>query len=591
MKRQNIWKKCISLFLCLFLIMVSGSTLLMTVESPLQEVLAAEKSDSDSEEEGKKTEKESNKTDATEEDKKEDISGEEMQGKRKTKVSVKIKNNPTYSDEKVDPEDFLTVEVKEIVSGEIVKNPELRYNFYTRSGSSSEPSDSDYLTSVPKNVGDYWVQVYYKGDAGRKAATSGYRQFSIGQATPKIVFATNMTDDTCIGDTIRITVQLQIPGKNNMVEKPNGQVVFYAAGELIGTVKFEDGKASVDYVLASGKNTISAEFVPSKVKGTENNLRRSSGVLKDIEGKKKDQDSQEGGAIRKVYGAKPFKLDLSNENGTGAYTFESSDKSVATVAADGTVTILHPGNTKITVTKAADDTYNASTAVYELTVIKGENTDKPKKIVEKEVTTDKIVVNVVEGQEYSVDGGKNWNTTGIFKKLKANKEYTVITRLCETEYYAASSKTAYLKLKTSKQKLDKVDQDKDSGHSSNQNFGLGTGNKVNSLKGNDSQQVTTANRVGGTASSTSKEGTRKVNTLGKEEGQTAVEEETEESTPKEEATSTEAEETTTEGEVEEEQKEELKRSSTATVKAGMSVLILALAALTFIYFNKRETNL
>lgn len=59
---------------------------------------------------------------------------------------------------------------------------------------------------------------------------------------------------------------------------------------------------------------------------------------------------------------------LSGGSGTGALTFTSSDESVATVAADGTITVIAAGSTTITATKAGDDTYLANSASYVLTV-------------------------------------------------------------------------------------------------------------------------------------------------------------------------------------------------------------------------------
>jgi len=51
-----------------------------------------------------------------------------------------------------------------------------------------------------------------------------------------------------------------------------------------------------------------------------------------------------------------------------SYTYESSNESVATVASDGTVTLVGEGTTNITATYAGDGTYSSSSAVYALTV-------------------------------------------------------------------------------------------------------------------------------------------------------------------------------------------------------------------------------
>ena len=57
-------------------------------------------------------------------------------------------------------------------------------------------------------------------------------------------------------------------------------------------------------------------------------------------------------------------------NSTGAKTFDSSDKSVATIDSTGKITIVGAGTTKITGSTAANDAYSASSAEMTLTVNK-----------------------------------------------------------------------------------------------------------------------------------------------------------------------------------------------------------------------------
>lgn len=54
-----------------------------------------------------------------------------------------------------------------------------------------------------------------------------------------------------------------------------------------------------------------------------------------------------------------------------AVTYTSSDTAVATIDADGTITLLAAGTTAITAASAATSTYSASSASYALTVVKG----------------------------------------------------------------------------------------------------------------------------------------------------------------------------------------------------------------------------
>jgi endo-1,4-beta-D-glucanase Y len=71
----------------------------------------------------------------------------------------------------------------------------------------------------------------------------------------------------------------------------------------------------------------------------------------------------------KEYGSASFTKAITNTgSGTGTISYDSSDKSVATVSGDGAVTIVKVGETTITATKASDGTYASATAEYTLTV-------------------------------------------------------------------------------------------------------------------------------------------------------------------------------------------------------------------------------
>lgn len=71
--------------------------------------------------------------------------------------------------------------------------------------------------------------------------------------------------------------------------------------------------------------------------------------------------------VYKRINAEAFVNTLSN-NSDGAVSYESSNTEVATIAADGTVTIVAEGDATITVNVAASDKFNAGTASYNLHV-------------------------------------------------------------------------------------------------------------------------------------------------------------------------------------------------------------------------------
>ena len=95
--------------------------------------------------------------------------------------------------------------------------------------------------------------------------------------------------------------------------------------------------------------------------------------------------SYEDTAVEVTYGDDNFTNELTETEVHGAISYSSSDEEVATVDADGEVTILMPGDTVITAVAAAADGYGEGVASYTLTVNK------------KSVS---IVDAVVEGREY-----------------------------------------------------------------------------------------------------------------------------------------------------------------------------------------------
>lgn len=73
----------------------------------------------------------------------------------------------------------------------------------------------------------------------------------------------------------------------------------------------------------------------------------------------------------------------------------------------------------------------------------------PAKPSVKKVSKNRIEVKTMTGQEYSINGGKTWQKSGVFTGLKPNKVYTVLTRVAETKNTVASAASA-LRVRTAK---------------------------------------------------------------------------------------------------------------------------------------------
>ena len=153
-----------------------------------------------------------------------------------------------------------------------------------------------------------------------------------------------------------------------------------------------------------------------------------------------------------VYGS-AFSKTLSNTgSGTGAITYDSSNKSVATVNNSGVVTILKVGSTTITATKASDGTYAEATTSYNLTIEKanGGTVSAPTKA---SATSTSITINAVTapstGQtvEYakastSAAPSTGWQNELIFSGLTANTNYYIFARAKANDNYNAGAEVS-----------------------------------------------------------------------------------------------------------------------------------------------------
>ena len=116
----------------------------------------------------------------------------------------------------------------------------------------------------------------------------------------------------------------------------------------------------------------------------------------------------------------------------------------------GNFTGLSAGKSYEVITRVAEtDTTKASEASEALTVTTEKSqAEAPKKPELESVTSTAIKVKTVEGQEYSIDGGKTWQKSGNFTGLSAGKSYEVITRVAETDTTEASAASEPLKVTT-----------------------------------------------------------------------------------------------------------------------------------------------
>ena len=111
---------------------------------------------------------------------------------------------------------------------------------------------------------------------------------------------------------------------------------------------------------------------------------------------------------------------------------------------------LHPNTEYRIVTKTPETAEYKESIVSEALVVTTQKT--PTKAPEAPKLTDRsqtvLEVEKKNGQEYSIDGGKTWQTEGRFEKLKAETDYEIVTRIKETSTAAASAASQPLKVST-----------------------------------------------------------------------------------------------------------------------------------------------
>lgn len=73
------------------------------------------------------------------------------------------------------------------------------------------------------------------------------------------------------------------------------------------------------------------------------------------------------------------------------------------------------------------DAYASEKVSIEATTLKAA-AKAPAVPVLKDKTNDSIVIKAVKGEEYSIDNGKTWTTTGVFTGLTANTKYEIVAR-------------------------------------------------------------------------------------------------------------------------------------------------------------------
>ena len=250
---------------------------------------------------------------------------------------------------------------------------------YTVTNGTDAATIVDGGTLHPTKAGTVTVTATKSGGDNYEDVTSAEKKITIDQAiyTGKASKTVNIVKGRSTAQTGTLTAadffpEGQMPDGAKITAWP---LTSYPTA-ILSAVSVDGGKLT--YLSAKNIATASEESGIVTIAATN---------YKDIEAKlifhptdKQPQDGFkfENGSVTRTYGDADFTLAAAGAAAGSTVTYKSSDQTVATVDANGKVTILKAGSTDITATAAETADYEQATATYTLTVEKKTVTVKAK---------------------------------------------------------------------------------------------------------------------------------------------------------------------------------------------------------------------
>lgn len=149
----------------------------------------------------------------------------------------------------------------------------------------------------------------------------------------------------------------------------------------------------------------------------------------------KDQTITATASYKKSETSKAFKLNAKT-NGNGKLTYTTSNKSVATVDANGKVTVKAPGVAKITVKVAATTDYKAASKTITVTVTPKKQSISLVNKIKKQLTIKWKKNNKVSGYEVVYSANKKFTGKKTVRKAKTTTSYKIKGLKKGKTYYA-----------------------------------------------------------------------------------------------------------------------------------------------------------
>ena len=197
------------------------------------------------------------------------------------------------------------------------------------------------------------------------SGTKIYEETTAGGEAPEILVAKS-------SGSFSATIPMNgVSGEVNLQYKANRSLTISAESATVGEISNTGNDYSCTLTVASGTTSVTITFGNSTSKNVRlDNIKFFTGTAKKAAG------LSWGTASREVtMGADDNNFPtLSNANNLSV-TYTSSDPSVATIASDGTITLVAAGKTNITASFAGNDEYEAGEVTYALTVKEASTVD------------------------------------------------------------------------------------------------------------------------------------------------------------------------------------------------------------------------
>ena len=271
--------------------------------------------------------------------------------------------------------------------------------------------DWSTVTNFKMNPNEFNANYTFTGtvlndDGTRKSGTGFFDETLAGGESPELLIAKN--DGT-------FAAKVAMNGKSGdmtLVFKCNKKIDVTAKGATLGESTATGNDYSYPVTVAAGTQEITITFTNSTSANARfDNIKLYQGTAK------KPAGLSWGTASRSVTIGSESNVfpTLSNDNQL-TVTYSSSDEAVATINAEGTITLVAAGETVISAAFAGNDSFEAQTVSYTLTVKEAEQPVDP---TPGEVKT----VTIAQFNAAEVSDEVWYQLTGTVKNLKDDDQY------------------------------------------------------------------------------------------------------------------------------------------------------------------------